>query len=32
MKFGDVNVFSRVVYILVAISGIVSLTVLGKLG
>ena len=31
MKFGDVNAFSRVVYILVAVAGIISLTVLGEL-
>ena len=31
MKFGDVNPFSRIIYILVAIAGIVSLTVLGEL-
>ena len=31
MKFGEVNAFSRIVYVLVAISGIVSLTVIGKL-
>ena len=31
MKFGEVNAFSRIVYVLVAISGIVSLTVIGEL-
>ena len=31
MKFGDVNPFSRIIYILVAIAGIVSLTALGEL-
>ncbi len=31
LKFGEVNAFSRIVYILVAISGIVSLTVIGEL-
>ena len=30
MKFGDVNPFSRIIYILVAIAGIVSLTALGE--
>lgn len=32
LKFGQVNAFSRIVYILVAIAGIVSLTVIGQLG
>ena len=32
MKFGELNAFSRIVYILVAIAGVVSLTVLGELG
>ena len=31
MKFGEVNPFSRIIYILVAIAGIVSLTALGEL-
>lgn len=31
MKFGDVNPFSRIIYILVAIAGVVSLTALGEL-
>ncbi len=31
MKFGEVNPFSRIIYILVAIAGIVSLTVLGEI-
>ena len=31
LKFGDVNIFSRIVYILVAVSGIVSLTVIGEI-
>lgn len=31
MKFGDVNVISRVIYILVAIAGLVSLTAIGEL-
>lgn len=31
MKFGDVNVVSRIVYILVAIAGVVSLTAIGEL-
>ncbi len=31
MKFGDVNVVSRIIYILVAIAGIVSLTAIGEL-
>ena len=32
MKFGDVNVISRIIYVLVAVAGIVSLTVIGELG
>ena len=32
LKFGEVNIFSRAVYILVAISGIVSLTAIGEIG
>ncbi len=31
MKFGDVNVISRVIYILVAIAGVISLTAIGEL-
>ena len=31
MKFGDVNAFSRVVYVLVAVAGIISLTVIGEI-
>ena len=31
MGFGDVNVISRIVYILVAIAGLVSLTAIGEL-
>ena len=31
MKFGEINPFSRIIYILVAIAGIVSLTALGEL-
>ena len=31
MKFGDVNVISRTIYILVAIAGVVSLTAIGEL-
>ncbi len=30
-KFGETNAFSRLVYILVAIAGVVSLTVIGEL-
>ena len=30
-KFGDTNAFSRLVYILVAIAGVISLTVIGGL-
>ena len=32
LKFGEVNILSRIVYILVAIAGIVSLMVIGQLG
>ncbi len=32
MKFGDVNVISRIIYVLVAVAGVVSLTVIGELG
>ena len=31
MKFGDVNVVSRIIYILVAIAGVISLTAIGEL-
>lgn len=31
LKFGEVNAFSRIVYVLVAIAGIASLTVIGEL-
>ena len=31
LKFGEVNVISRIVYILVAIAGIVSLTAIAEL-
>ena len=31
MKFGDVNVVSRIIYILVAVAGVVSLTAIGEL-
>ena len=31
MKFGDVNVISRVIYILVAVAGVISLTAIGEL-
>lgn len=31
MKFGDVNVVSRVIYILVAVAGVISLTAIGEL-
>lgn len=31
MKFGDVNVISRIIYILVAVAGVVSLTAIGEL-
>ena len=31
LKFGDTNWFSRLVYILVAIAGVVALTVIGEL-
>ena len=30
-KFGEVNLFSRIIYILVAIAGIVALTAIGAL-
>ena len=32
MKVGDVNVISRIIYVLVAVAGVVSLTVIGELG
>ncbi len=31
MSFGDVNVISRIIYILVAIAGLVSLKAIGEL-
>ena len=31
MKFGDVNVVSRIIYILVAVAGVFSLTAIGEL-
>lgn len=31
-KFGEVNTVSRIIYILVAIAGIVALTAIGSLG
>ena len=31
MKFGDVNVISRTIYILVAVAGVISLTAIGEL-
>ena len=31
LNFGEVNVFTRVVYVLVAIAGIISLTAIGEL-
>ncbi|MYD37114.1 MAG: DUF378 domain-containing protein [Dehalococcoidia bacterium] len=31
LKFGDVNILSRIVYILVAIAGVVSLTAIPEL-
>ena len=31
LNFGEVNVFTRLVYVLVAIAGIVSLTAIGEL-
>ena len=31
MKYGEVNPFSRIIYILVAIAGVVSLTVIGEI-
>ena len=32
MKFGDVNLISRIIYVLVAVAGVISLTVIGELG
>ena len=32
MKFGDVNVISQIIYVLVAVAGVISLTVIGELG
>ena len=31
LKFGDVNVVSRIIYILVAVAGVISLTAIGEL-
>lgn len=31
MKFGEVNPFSRIIYVLVAIAGVVALTAIGAL-
>ncbi|MCY4528767.1 MAG: DUF378 domain-containing protein [Chloroflexi bacterium] len=31
MSFGDVNVISRIIYILVTIAGLISLTAIGEL-
>ncbi len=31
MKYGEVNLFSRVVYVLVAVAGVISLTAIGEL-
>lgn len=31
MKFGDVNVVSRIIYVLVAVAGVISLTAIGEL-
>ena len=31
LKFGEVNVFTRLVYVLVAIAGVISLTAIGEL-
>lgn len=31
LSFGDVNVVSRVIYILVAVAGVISLTAIGEL-
>ena len=31
LKFGETNLFSRVVYVLVAIAGVISLTAIGEL-
>lgn len=32
LKFGEVNIFSRLVYVLVAVAGIISLTAIGEIG
>ncbi len=32
LKFGEVNMFSRLVYVLVAVAGIISLTAIGEIG
>lgn len=31
MKFGEVNPFSRIIYVLVAIAGVIALTAIGAL-
>lgn len=31
MQFGDVNVVSRIIYLLVAVAGVISLTAIGEL-
>ena len=31
LKFGDVNAFTRIVYVLVAIAGVISLAAIGEL-
>ncbi len=31
LKFGEVNAFTRIVYVLVAIAGLISLTAIGEL-
>ena len=31
LKFGEVNMFSRLIYVLVAIAGIISLTAIGEI-
>ncbi len=32
MKFGEANALSRIVYVLVAVAGIVALTAIGQIG
>ena len=32
LKFGEVNMISRIVYVLVAVAGIISLTAIGEIG